>query len=349
MSGVGIVFFSQLCKRDITDIMRRIFFQGLLLLIVFFLSSWGFLVHRTIHQLAVYELPKPMQPFFYKNMNYLVENAGRPDQRRNQDSTEASKHFIDLETFGDSAAWKMSFKWEDAVKVFTKDSLLEYGYVPYHIITMKNKLTDAFRSRNKDSVLFFAADLAHYIGDANVPLHTSLNYDGQLTNQHGLHSLWESMVPEIEIEQYNLYSHHKANYLSDPEQTVWDCIRRAHKLLPDVFGRELEATKEFVDSTKFRTQIRRGKEVKSFTSAFAKSYSKLLGQTINDQLLNSARMIADFWYTAWVDAGKPELSSLLSQPFEKSDKAALKQEYKAWKKNELIEKKMLISRKQAAQ
>ena len=329
--------------------MGSIFFRGLLLLTVVFFSSWGFLVHRTIHQLAVYELPKPMQSFFYKNMNYLVENAGRPDQRRNQDSTEATKHFIDLEAFGDSAAWKMPFKWDDAVKIFTKDTLLEYGYVPYHIITMKNKLTSAFRSLNKDSILFYATDLAHYIGDANVPLHTSLNYDGQLTNQHGLHSLWESMVPEIEIEQYNLYSHHKANYLSDPEQTVWDCIRRANKLLPDVFGKEIEATKEFVDSTKFRTQMRRGKEVKSFTSAFAKSYSKLLGQTINDQLLNSAMMIADFWYTAWVDAGKPDLSSLLSKPFEKKDKDALKQEYKAWKNNELIEKKLLLSKKQTSQ
>ncbi len=329
--------------------MRRFFFRTLLLLIVVFFSSWGFLVHRTIHQLAVYELPKPMQSFFYKNMNYLVENAGRPDQRRNQDSTEASKHFIDLEAFGDSAAWKMPFKWDDAVKMFTKDTLLEYGYVPYQIISMKNKLMNAFRSLNKDSILFYATDLAHYIGDANVPLHTSLNYDGQLTNQHGLHSLWESMVPEIEIEQYNLYTHHKANYLSDPEQAVWDCIRRSYKLTANVFGKEIEATKQFVDSTKFRTQMRRGKELKSFTSAFAKSYSKLLGPTINDQLLNSARMIADFWYTAWVDAGKPELSSFLSQPFEKKDKAALKQENKAWKKNELIEKKMLISRKQAVQ
>src|SRR5689334_22000028 len=117
----------------------------LLLLTVVVFSSWGFLVHRTIHQLAVYELPSPMRSFFYKNMNYLVENAGRPDQRRNQDSAEAPRHFIDLEAFGDSAAWKMPFKWEDAVKIYTKDSLLKYGYVPYHIMTMKNKLTAAFR------------------------------------------------------------------------------------------------------------------------------------------------------------------------------------------------------------
>ena len=127
---------------------------ALLLAIIGFFCSWGFLVHRTVHQLAVYQLPKPMQSFFYSNMNYLVEHSVRPDLRRNQDSTEASKHFIDLEYFGDSAAWKMPFQWQEAVAKYNKDSLLKYGYVPYQIIVIKNKLTDAFRAGNRDSILF---------------------------------------------------------------------------------------------------------------------------------------------------------------------------------------------------
>ena len=311
------------------------------------LCSWGFLVHRTIHQLAVYQLPKPMQAFFYSNMNNLVEHSVRPDLRRNQDSTEAPKHFIDLEAFGDSAAWKMPLKWDEAVKIYSKDSLIKYGYVPYQIIHIKNKLTDAFRSGNKDSILFYAADLGHYIGDANVPLHTSLNYDGQLTNQKGLHSLWESMVPELEIENYNLYNGHKAEYLSNPEQTIWEGIRRAHILLTSVFGKEVEASKGFVDTTKFRVQVRRGREVKSFTPAFAKEYGRLLGNTVNDQLLFSSQMISDFWYTAWVDAGKPDLSKLLPSSYGKKDKKAFKSESKMWRKNQLLEKKLLIARKQA--
>jgi hypothetical protein len=315
--------------------------------IVLVFSSWGFLVHRTINQLAVYQLPKPMRAFFHTNMQYLVENAPRPDTRRNQDSAEASRHFIDLEVFGDSAAWKMPLTWDDAVRTYSKDSLLKYGYVPYHIITMKNKLTEAFRAGKKDSILFYAADLGHYIGDANVPLHTSLNYDGQLSNQRGLHSLWESMIPEIELNQYDLYDGHKATYLSQPEVRVWDCIRRAHVLLKDVFGKETEATRQFTDSTKYRVQIRRGREVKSYSSEFAKAYSKLLDKTVNDQLLYSAGMIADFWYTAWVDAGRPDLSHLLTIAA-KEDKKMFKLEYKAWQKNELIQKKLLISRKQAA-
>ena len=163
-------------------------------------SSWGFLVHRTVTQLAVYQLPDPMKSFFFSNMSYLVKNSVRPDLRRNEDSTEAPKHFIDLEAFGDSAAWKLPVKWVDALRQFRIDTFFKYGYVPFHIVQLKEKLSHAFSIGNKDSILFYAADISHYIGDANVPLHTTLNYDGQLTNQKGLHSLWESTIPELELE-----------------------------------------------------------------------------------------------------------------------------------------------------
>jgi hypothetical protein len=45
-------------------------------------SSWGFLVHRTIHQIAIYNLPEPMRSFFYADMDNLVANAPRPDIRQ---------------------------------------------------------------------------------------------------------------------------------------------------------------------------------------------------------------------------------------------------------------------------
>ena len=80
--------------------LKRNFFLILVLLVVSLIaSSWGFLVHRTANQLAVYKLPQPMQAFFYTHLDYLVKNSVRPDLRRNEDSTEAPKHFIDLEPF----------------------------------------------------------------------------------------------------------------------------------------------------------------------------------------------------------------------------------------------------------
>jgi hypothetical protein len=306
--------------------------------------SWGFLVHRTVHQLAVYQLPSEISGFFYTNMEYLVYNAPRPDTRRNQDSTEAPRHFVDLEAFGPDAAHKMPMNWQAAVKRYSRDSLEKYGYVPYHVVYMQEKLTDAFRVGKKDSILFYAADLAHYIGDANVPLHSSINYDGQLSGQKGMHSLWESTVPELVIGSYWLYTPHKARYLKNPAAAIWGAVRRSASLVPDVLRIEKEVSAGFVDSTKYRTRTSRGREYKSYSTAFARAYAAALGSMVNDQLLRSSEMIADFWYTSWVDAGKPDLGRLL--PTGANAKLdSLNREKQLYKANQLIPNKLLISRK----
>ena len=306
--------------------------------------SWGFLAHKTEHQLAIYELPKELCSYFYKNIDYIEYNAVRPDVRRNNDPTEAPKHFIDLEAFGDSAAYKMPWKWNDAVKKYSKDTMLKYGYVPYEIIAMQKKLTNAFKQKNNDSILFYAADLGHYIEDANVPLHSSLNYDGQLTDQKGLHALWETVVPEIEINNYNLSTKHNAKYIKNKEKAVWNAIRKAHALLPDIFSKEKEVSKKFTEATKYKIENRNGKEVKYYSTDFAKAYAAALGNTINQQLLNSANMVADFWYTAWVDAGKPDLSTLPKTELSKKEKEQLKKEIKSYKNNSLIKDGYLRSK-----
>lgn len=324
--------------------MQRLALYAAILLVWILFGSWGFLVHRTVNQMAVYELPKKLRSFFYSNMDYIVKQSVRPDLRRNEDSTEETKHFINFEAFGDSAAWKMPHSWNDAVKLYPKDSLIHHGYVPYYIIMMKDKLVNAFRSKNKDSILFYAADLAHYIGDAHVPLHTTLNYDGQLTNQKGLHSLWESMIPEIELDQFNLSSGHTAVYLKHPEQSIWNAVRNAHELATDVFLKEIETSKAFTDSTKYRMQVRRGKEVRSYTSEFARAYSRQLGGTMNSQLISSANLIADFWYSSWIDAGKPDVETLQDNGITDAQKKKMKKECKAFRKNELIKEKLLIAK-----
>lgn len=324
--------------------LRRCKVAVILCFILVMSASWGFLVHKTLHQLSVYELPEPMISFFYQNIDYIVTNAPRPDMRRNQDSTEASKHFIDLEDYQRADGKKIPEDWQEAVKIYGKDSLLKYGYLPYHIIYMKAKLTQAFKTGNKDSILFYATDMGHYIGDANVPLHTTKNYDGQLTNQKGLHSLWETTIPDLELESFNLYSTHKATYLKNPTAAVWQAIGRAAALVPIMLQKEKEVSAGFTDAQKFRTQIRRGAESKAYTTEFAKAYSVALNGTVNAQLLHSADLIADFWYTCWVDAGKPDLTGI-TPGWTKESAEKLKNELMIFNTNKLAESKLLLSRK----
>jgi hypothetical protein len=321
---------------------KNILFSGCLLVTFIGLSSWGFLVHKTVNQLAVYNLPAPLQGFFHDNMEYLVENAPRPDNRKRFDKTEGAKHILDIERYGINAINNMPLDLNTAIKRYTLDSLRSHGWGPYNVIVQLDNLTNAFKSKNKDSILYYAADLGHYIGDMHVPLHTTMNYDGQLTGQKGMHSLWETFIPSFALSQYDLYNQHKAVYLKNPADALWKDIRKANALLPDMFAKETKLTANFTPETKYKIQKMYGKDAKVYTKEFAEAYARELGPTINGQLIASANMLTDFIYTAWVNAGKPDLGTT------RSISSQLDEEIKAYKSNQLIKNGLLLSKKSKA-
>jgi hypothetical protein len=118
------------------------------------------------------------------------------------------------------------------------------------------------------------------------------------------------MIPEIELSNYQLSSTHRAVYLRQPGKEIWKSIRAAHQLVPDLLQKEREVSAQFTPEQKYRVQMRNGKESRSYTSAFAKAYAARLGNTVNQQLLVATDLLADCWYTCWVNAGKPDLTGL---------------------------------------
>ncbi len=226
-----------------------------------------------------------------------------------------------------------------AVEKYSRDTLKKYGYVPYQVLIEYDSLVNAFKQKNADSIIFYADDLAHYIEDANVPLHTTNNYDGQLTGQKGLHALWETTIPELELSHYNLYSKHKAAYIKDKTETIWAAVRRAHALLPEMFEKEKEVAANFPDSSKYKEVMYYGRKTKMYTDDFAKQYAAALTTTINDQLNYSANLVADFWYSAWVDAGKPSLKNLYKCT--SKNRKQLRREQRSYKKNNLLKDSLL--------
>lgn len=327
---------------------RKILILSVLVLVCSVVANgWGFFGHKVVHQLAIYGLPKQMLGFFYKNQEYLVQQSVRPDERRNHDPEEAPRHFIDVDVYGVDAVYTMPQSWNAAAEKYPVDTLKKYGIVPWHVMVMKERLTNAFRQQNADSILYYAADMGHYIADAHVPLHTTLNYDGQLTNQHGLHSLWESKVPEMHANTYRLQNR-KAVYLKDAETAIWEVVRASHRMFPDVLELEREATKSFTPDTKYVTVERNGRKRQYYSDEFARKYAALLGPTVELRMQASAEVIADFWYTCWVDGGKPDLDKLMGAKLSKEEKKTLKQEQKSWKSNTLFKDDRVLALKKKA-
>lgn len=150
--------------------------------------TWGFFAHKKINQLAVFTLPPEMITFYKKHIDYLSEHAVDADKRRHAVKDEACRHYIDIDHYGKSPFDSVPKYWKDAVKKYSEDTLKEYGIVPWHIETMMYRLTQAFKDENVDRILYLSANIGHYIADAHVPLHTTKNYNGHLTNQKGIHA-----------------------------------------------------------------------------------------------------------------------------------------------------------------
>ncbi len=180
-------------------------------------EAWGFFAHRLINRLAVFTLPPDMVGFYKANIDYLTTNATRPDSRRMVVPGEAPRHFLDVDVYGDSAVYKLPRSYADAVARYSEDSLLRHGIVPWQVARMKNQLTAAFQAHDTDRILHLSADLGHYIADACVPLHTTHNYNGQLTGQRGIHALWESRLPELLSSGYDFFTG-PAPYLEQPHR-----------------------------------------------------------------------------------------------------------------------------------
>ena len=280
--------------------------------------AWGFFGHRLLNRLAVYTLPPTMLGFYKANIDYLTVNATRPDSRRMVVAGEAPRHFLDVDRYGDSAAYRLPRSYADAVARYGEDSLLRHGIVPWHVASMKNQLTAAFRARDTDRILHLSADLGHYIADACVPLHTTRNYNGQLTGQRGIHGLWESRLPELLSADYDLFSG-PAEYLEKPADAIWTAVIRSHAAVDSVLRFERELTGHFPEDRKFGYEPRGNQTVRTYSREFSRAYHARLNGQVERQLRYAAALIGDFWFTCWVDAGSPDLSQLppTSSPTEK--------------------------------
>jgi hypothetical protein len=111
--------------------------------------------------------------------------------------------------------------------------LKAYGINPWHVDKMMFKLTEAFKKENIDLILHYSADLGHYIADGHVPLHTTENYNGQLTGQRGIHGFWESRIPELKSTSYDFFIG-KADYISNPSNFIWNRILESSKATDSV-------------------------------------------------------------------------------------------------------------------
>jgi hypothetical protein len=272
--------------------------------------SWGFWAHQRINRMAVFSLPPPMFGFYKYFIDYLTIHAVDPDKRRYAVEGEAACHYIDLDRYGDRPFDSIPRKWKDAVERYSEDTLMAHGIVPWHIERTYYRLTMAMRDKNLHKILRYSADLGHYVGDAHVPLHCTSNYNGQLTNQHGIHGFWESRIPELFGEEFD-YLTGRCVYIQDPLQFAWEIVRVSYHAHDSVLSFERKLSDSFPADRKYAVEIKGNTPVTVYSQEYSGLYHRMLDGMVERRMRESVYAVACLWYTAWVNAGQPDLTSLL--------------------------------------
>ncbi|GAA4821406.1 zinc dependent phospholipase C family protein [Algivirga pacifica] len=285
----------------------RLLIVGLILGCIPLCSSgtWGFFAHKEINKHAIFLLPEGLFPFYKHNLEALLKLSVLPDQRRYVIEGEDIRHYIDLDQYPEIA---QSYP---ACLYVSKDST--QGIAPWNISDMCHKLTWAFREKKYELIIKYSAELGHYLSDIHVPLHTTSNYNGQLTKQTGIHGLWESRLPELFLEEYDLFLP-QAYYVNDIDSLAWNTIIESHQCLDSVFQLEKEATKEIGEHRKYGFYNRNGINTHGYSKKYAAQYHQLLQGQVSRRLRCAVQCISSLWYTCWVNAGSPSLTPLVIHP-----------------------------------
>ena len=286
----------------------------LLLFLCFSISAnsifpWGFFAHKRINKYAVFTLPEELIGFYKKNIEYIEEHSVDADKRRYAVKEEAPRHYIDIDYYGEHPFDSMPRKWNDAVDKYSEDTLQAYGILPWHIQIIYKRLVYAFIEKDSDKILKYSADLGHYVADAHVPLHTTLNYDGQFTGQKGIHAFWESRLPELFSENYD-YLVGTSQYEYSVLDFAWETVETSHNALDSVFSFDEILSETYEKDKQYSYEKRGTKTINVRSEEYSDAYHNMLSGMVERRMRKSITSIGNLWYSAWVDAGQPILDGM---------------------------------------
>lgn len=263
-------------------------------------EAWGFEAHKFIADQVIALLPPGLRVLFERERTMFVEHAIDPDLWRNVGFTEEPpRHFLDLDAYGAYPFDALPRDFDEAVRVHGEAKVRKNGQLPWRVEEIYDRLFRAFRQVKQgdapgwtfDNIVYFSSVLAHYVGDAHVPFHAVVNFDGQLTDQLGIHSRFET---ELFLRTRDVLTIRPVPQapITTPRDTMFDVLIESTTLVEPILAADRRAigSKDYYDDEYF--------------AAFAKGGAQaVLERRVSDAIAASAAIITG----AWEAAGKPSL------------------------------------------
>jgi hypothetical protein len=275
--------------------------------------GWGDDGHMAINRVAARHVAKDMPKFFAQATDRLIYLGPEPDRWRHKSefavkNAQEPDHFIDLErTEGIDPLPRGRYEYYKALyakrAAATQDADLylpeKVGLQPYITMEIYDRLKIAFRDYRRikaehkstkaveQNIVFYAGWLGHYVADGSNPLHTTIQYNGWTgdnpngyTTSKDTHWNFEGPFVRANLSKLDFSNEVKGpvkleNPFKDYVKYLWDSNAQVEKFY------QLEKTGAFKDAGT--------PEGLAFT---------------RDRLAAGAQMLANMWYTAWLESEK---------------------------------------------
>jgi hypothetical protein len=267
-------------------------------------GAWGMDVHRWITERALDGLPPELKPFFAAERAFIAEHSVDPDLWRVMDlkgvrGDEPPNHFLDMDFEVGSVPpfTNIPRDYDAYVAKYGIDLATRYGRLPWRAEDVYDRLVAAFRDIGKPSVPYAAdnaryltAVLAHYVEDAHQPFHGALNYDGQLTNQRGIHARFETELV-LRYRKTLALAPVKVTPIAGFRDFMFATLVESQSLVEAVLVADRKAIegREFYDAGYFEALLKGTKPI------------------VERRLSDAASGLASAVFSAWVEAGRPLL------------------------------------------
>jgi hypothetical protein len=258
-------------------------------------SAWWVKGHERVAEAAAAGLPESMPRFFRAGGKALAHSAGDPDRWKNPmtphlRAAEAPDHYIDLEDLSGHELPADRFQ-AIALLIRLKQKPERTGMLPYALMENFERLTCAFADLRAEpdnpaiqaKCLVYAGNLAHFTGDAAMPLHTTRDYDGKRgpdgkITQRGIHAKIDGFPEKNQFTSEEICRGLTAKEIGDVWGHVRATIQESYTHIPRCY--ELDAAGEFDKPTP------RSREF------------------ILARCRVGAQFTMDLWYTAWRRSAK---------------------------------------------
>jgi hypothetical protein len=252
--------------------------------------GWGPVAHDIVTTWAIQTLPPEIRPFFENNRQFLVDHANDPDELMKKDRYERMRHYIYLDKYGVFPYPAVPHNYDRAKEKLSPWTLSRNGVLPWQIGEYSLRLTKAMKAGNWEEVKLDAAALAHYLADAHDPLHTTQNFDGQMTMQTGLLARFDIQL----IDRYSKFfimRPESAEKIDDPTEYAFQACLASNVWVNLIVWSDVRAREELTD----------------YTDEYYDRFYNRVGPTVVHEINGAAHDAGSYWYTAWLNAGRPQL------------------------------------------